>query len=129
MTPTVPHRYRSQKAADSATEPGIEDKEGAYMTINVRVTRDETLRIKVAPDIVRRLETLAVRFGLPSSTLAAYAVAQWLRDVLECVGRCYEEDVGEIVIKFKIMVCEVRILLRIEYLQESCTGVSVEIPG
>ena len=48
------------------------------MTINVRVTRDETLRIKVAPDIVRRLETLAGRFGLPSSTLAAYAVAQWL---------------------------------------------------
>lgn len=48
------------------------------MTINVRVTRDETLRIKVAPDIVRRLESLAVRFGLPSSTLAAYAVAQWL---------------------------------------------------
>ena len=48
------------------------------MTINVKVTRDETLRIKVAPDIVRRLEQLALRFGLPSSTLAAYAVAQWL---------------------------------------------------
>ena len=48
------------------------------MTITVRVTRDETLRIKVAPDIVRRLEALATRFGLPSSTLAAYAVAQWL---------------------------------------------------
>lgn len=48
------------------------------MTINVKVTRDETLRIKVAPDILRRLESLALRFGLPSSTLAAYAVAQWL---------------------------------------------------
>lgn len=48
------------------------------MTISVRVTRDETLRIKVAPDILRRLEALAPRFGLPSSTLAAYAVAQWL---------------------------------------------------
>jgi len=48
------------------------------MTISVRVTRDETLRIKVAPDILRRLEALALRFGLPSSTLAAYAVAQWL---------------------------------------------------
>lgn len=48
------------------------------MTINVKVTRDEVLRIKVAPDILRRLEALALRFGLPSSTLAAYAVAQWL---------------------------------------------------
>jgi predicted transcriptional regulator len=48
------------------------------MTITVKVTRDETLRIKVAPDILRRLEQLALRFGLPSSTLAAYAVAQWL---------------------------------------------------
>lgn len=48
------------------------------MTITVKVTRDETLRIKVAPDILRRLEALSVRFGLPSSTLAAYAVAQWL---------------------------------------------------
>jgi len=48
------------------------------MTITTRITRDEILRIKVAPDILRRLEALAFRFGLPSSTLAAYAVAQWL---------------------------------------------------
>ena len=33
------------------------------MTITVKVTRDETLRIKVAPDILRRLEQLALRFA------------------------------------------------------------------
>jgi len=48
------------------------------MTIKVRVTRDDVLRIKVSPDILARLETKAVQFGLPPSTLAAYAVAQWL---------------------------------------------------
>jgi predicted transcriptional regulator len=71
------------------------------MTINVRVTRDETLRIKVAPDIVRRLEALAVRFGLPSSTLAAYAVAQWLAqqeqgaNMVEAVAREIGGNAGE----------------------------------
>lgn len=48
------------------------------MTINVKVTRGEVLRIKVAPEIISRLETIALRFGLPPSTLAAYAVAQWI---------------------------------------------------
>ena len=110
MMPTVPRRYRSQKAADSATEPGIEDKEGADMTINVRITRDETLRIKVAADIVRRLETLAGRFGLPSSTLAAYAVAQWLAQqeqgmkVAEAVAKEIGGHAGDVIRQLVEMV-------------------------
>ena len=72
------------------------------MTITVRVTRDETLRIKVAPDIVRRLEALATRFGLPSSTLAAYAVAQWLAQqeqgsqLAEAVAKQIGGDTGDV---------------------------------
>ena len=75
------------------------------MTINVRVTRDETLRIKVAPDIVRRLEALAVRFGLPSSTLAAYAVAQWLAqqeqgaNIAEAIAKEVGGQAGDVIRK------------------------------
>lgn len=80
------------------------------MTINVRVTRDETLRIKVAPDIVRRLEALAVRFGLPSSTLAAYAVAQWLAqqeqgaNMVEAVAREIGGNAGDMLEKLLELV-------------------------
>ena len=80
------------------------------MTINVRVTRDETLRIKVAPDIVRRLEALAVRFGLPSSTLAAYAIAQWLAqqeqgaNMVEAVAREIGGNAGEMLEKLLELV-------------------------
>ena len=80
------------------------------MTINVRVTRDETLRIKVAPDIVRRLEALAVRFGLPSSTLAAYAIAQWLAqqeqgaNMVEAVAREIGGNAGDMLEKLLELV-------------------------
>ena len=73
------------------------------MTINVKVTRDEVLRIKVAPDILRRLEALALRFGLPSSTLAAYAVAQWLAQqeqgskIAEAVGKEIGGQAGDVI--------------------------------
>lgn len=75
---------------------------GADMTITARITRDEILRIKVAPDILRRLEALAVRFGLPSSTLAAYAVAQWLAQqeqgsqLAEAVAKQIGGDAGDV---------------------------------
>ena len=80
------------------------------MTITVKVTRDETLRIKVAPDIVRRLEALAVRFGLPSSTLAAYAVAQWLAqqeqgaNMVEAVAREIGGNAGDMLEKLLELV-------------------------
>ena len=78
MARTVPvdTEFRGQRTASKSK--AIDYEEGPDMTITVKVTRDETLRIKVAPDVLRRLEHLALRFGLPSSTLAAYAVAQWL---------------------------------------------------
>jgi len=72
------------------------------MTITARITRDEILRIKVAPDILRRLEALALRFGLPSSTLAAYAVAQWLAQqeqgsqLAEAVAKQIGGDAGDV---------------------------------
>ena len=80
------------------------------MTITVKVTRDETLRIKVAPDILRRLEALAVRFGLPSSTLAAYAVAQWLAqqeqgaNMVEAVAREIGGNAGDMLEKLLELV-------------------------
>lgn len=80
------------------------------MTINVKVTRDETLRIKVAPDIVRRLEQLALRFGLPSSTLAAYAVAQWLAQqeqgvvVAQAVAKEIGGNAGQVLTKLLELV-------------------------
>ena len=80
------------------------------MTITVKVTRDETLRIKVAPDILRRLEQLALRFGLPSSTLAAYAVAQWLAqqeqgaNMVEAVAREIGGNAGEMLEKLLELV-------------------------
>lgn len=75
------------------------------MTIKVRVTRDDVLRIKVAPDILARLETLAVRFGLPPSTLAAYALAQWLAqqeqgaNIAEAVAKEIGGQAGDVIRK------------------------------
>lgn len=83
-----------------------DDEVGTDMTITVKVTRDETLRIKVAPDILRRLEALASRFGLPSSTLAAYAVAQWLAQqeqgskIAEAVAKEIGGQAGDMIRQF-----------------------------
>ena len=107
---TVPVDTEARRQPTARQSRAIEDEEGTDMTINVRVTRDETLRIKVAPDIVRRLEALAVRFGLPSSTLAAYAIAQWLAqqeqgaNMVEAVAREIGGNAGEMLEKLLELV-------------------------
>ena len=107
---TVPVDTEARRQPTARQSRAIEDEEGTDMTINVRVTRDETLRIKVAPDIVRRLEALAVRFGLPSSTLAAYAIAQWLAqqeqgaNMVEAVAREIGGNAGDMLEKLLELV-------------------------
>jgi len=40
--------------------------------------RTNSLRLKLAPDMVERLERLAGTYGMPVSTLGAFAVADWV---------------------------------------------------
>ena len=110
MALTVPVDSEARRQPTARQSRAIDDEEGTDMTINVKVTRDEVLRIKVAPDILRRLEALALRFGLPSSTLAAYAIAQWLAqqeqgaNMVEAVAREIGGNAGEMLEKLLELV-------------------------
>lgn len=43
---------------------------------NLRRTGD--CRIKLAPEMLKRLEVMAEHYGMPMATLAAFAVAEWV---------------------------------------------------
>lgn len=40
--------------------------------------RTESVRIKLSPNISQKLEELAVEYGMPTSTLGAFAISQWI---------------------------------------------------
>lgn len=42
------------------------------------VRRTGDCRIKLSPDMLKRLEMTADMYGMPSATLAAFALAEWL---------------------------------------------------
>lgn len=42
------------------------------------VARTDSVRLKLAPDMVARLERLAEAYGMPLSTLGAFALAEWV---------------------------------------------------
>lgn len=48
--------------------------------------RKEVLRLRVVPGTTARLDKLAGLFGLPSSTLAALAVGEWITNKENALG-------------------------------------------
>jgi predicted transcriptional regulator len=42
------------------------------------VARTDSVRIKLSPDMVERLEKLALAYGMPVSTMGAFAVADFI---------------------------------------------------
>jgi len=42
------------------------------------VARTDSVRLKLSPDMVSRLERLAEAYGMPLSTLGAFALAEWV---------------------------------------------------
>lgn len=46
--------------------------------MNEPIRRTDTVKIKLSPEILARLEDQARAFGMPPSTLCAFAVADWL---------------------------------------------------
>lgn len=42
------------------------------------VARTDSVRLKLSPDMVARLERLAEAYGMPLSTLGAFALAEWV---------------------------------------------------
>lgn len=48
--------------------------------------RKEVLRLRVVPGTTDRLDKLAALFGLPSSTLAALAVGEWITNKENALG-------------------------------------------
>lgn len=47
--------------------------------MNQPIRRTDSVKIKLAPDILGRLEEQARSYGMPPSTLCAFAVADWLQ--------------------------------------------------
>lgn len=48
--------------------------------------RKEVLRLRVVPGTTDRLDKIAALFGLPSSTLAALAVGEWITNKENALG-------------------------------------------
>lgn len=48
--------------------------------------RKEVLRLRVVPGTTDRLDKIAALFGLPSSTLAALAVGEWITNKESALG-------------------------------------------
>ena len=46
--------------------------------MNEPIRRTDSVKIKLAPDMINRLESAAKAYGMPPSTLCAFAVADWL---------------------------------------------------
>lgn len=42
------------------------------------IARTDSVRIKLAPEMVERLERLASSYGMPVSTMGAFALADWI---------------------------------------------------
>lgn len=40
--------------------------------------RTESVRVKLAPQMTVKLEEMAIEYGMPTSTLAAFAISQWI---------------------------------------------------
>ena len=47
----------------------------------------------------------------------------------ECVCGGDEQDIGEVVLQLQIVVREGLVLLRVQHLQEGCTGIAMKIAG
>ena len=43
------------------------------------IRRTDTVKIKLAPDMIVRLDEQARSYGMPPATLCAFAVADWLK--------------------------------------------------
>jgi predicted transcriptional regulator len=49
------------------------------MSVGQTVLRTDSVRVKLAPDMLERVEKLASDYGMPTATLCAFAVAEWVR--------------------------------------------------
>ena len=65
------------------------------------IKRSDTLRVKVSPDMIERLDRLSKMFGLPPSTLAALAVGNWVANqerglgVVDQMAKAIGDQFGE----------------------------------
>lgn len=70
-----------------------------------RIKRSGDVRMKVSDDVEARLLRISELFGLPPSTLAAFAVGQWLSQqertlqLSETIGNKVVETMGEAITK------------------------------
>jgi hypothetical protein len=42
------------------------------------VRRTDSVRVKLSPDMLERVERMANNYGMPTATLCAFAVAEWV---------------------------------------------------
>lgn len=72
--------------------------------------RTESIRVKLTPDMVGRLESFSVSFGMPSASMAAFAIAHWINQqettqkmtrmaVMEATRQSFDQFNGDVMEK------------------------------
>lgn len=58
--------------------------------------RNENVRVKLAPDMLERVERMARNYGMPTATLCAFAVAEWVaqKEHAQSLSRMAVADIG-----------------------------------
>lgn len=58
--------------------------------------RTDNVRVKLAPDMMERLERMASNYGMPTATLCAFAIAEWVagKENSLALGRMAVMDIG-----------------------------------
>lgn len=58
--------------------------------------RTDNVRVKLAPDMMERLERMASNYGMPTATLCAFAIAEWVsgKENQVAVSRMAVMDMG-----------------------------------
>lgn len=69
--------------------------------------RTDNVRVKLAPDMMERLERMAGNYGMPTATLCAFAIAEWVtgkennlamsRMAVMDMGRKMSGQIGDII--------------------------------
>ncbi len=49
------------------------------MTTTEKSTRTDSMRVRIAPEMMERFEKIALRYGFPPSTLAAFAISKFVQ--------------------------------------------------
>lgn len=58
--------------------------------------RTDNVRVKLSPDMMQRVDRMAASYGMPTATLCAFAIAEWVagKENSLALGRMAVMDIG-----------------------------------